>query len=140
MIKISFEKLDSLTKNQAAYYEIHIDTEVLKVGVAKNIIKRLKQHRASRQSGLKQKNGGAWDNPSNVRSKSSILTKHLYYDQTISDCDLTKESERRLFLENRCTVYVLYTDSREEAKILEKKREASNDIRYCKQVKVRKKD
>ena len=60
---------------QPGIYEIHtIDGEILKVGIAGNLRKRLTQHCASR--GLRFDNGKSAEDPHQVRSKSSILAKH----------------------------------------------------------------
>lgn len=123
-------------------YEIHTTTGIpLKVGISKNLRKRLIQHRASRQSGLRLKPGGTWENPRDVESKNSVLAHHLYYDAQISpSVDLTSESGRRYFLENFCVVFIELTDSLDAARTLEKSRERSGIFRYVGPVMNRSRD
>jgi hypothetical protein len=117
-------------------YEIHTTTGIpLKVGVSKNMRQRLIQHRDSRQSGLKLKPGGSWENPQRVKSTKTVLTQHLYYDAQISpNFDLTSESGRCDFLEKCCVIVVELTDSLDAAKTLEKSRELSGAFRYVGRV------
>lgn len=76
-------------------YEIHgRNGMALKVGIASNLRRRLQNHRASRDSGLRLKAGGSWNNPDDVESHSSILAKHLYYDSTITTAYDLKNGSR----------------------------------------------
>ncbi len=105
--------------------------EALKVGVGKNLLQRLKDHKASRQSGLKLKPNGDWNNPSDVDSKKSILAKSLYFDASIAEnYDLTSEAGRRGFLKEQCYLVFEVTTSREEAEEREKIRELDGRSRY----------
>lgn len=123
-------------------YEIHTITGIpLKVGISKNLCKRLIQHRASRQSGLKLKPGGTWADPRDVESKKSVLAQHLYFDAQISSSvDLTSEAGRREFLENFCVIVIELTDSLDAARALEKSRELSGIFRYVGPVMERSRD
>jgi hypothetical protein len=123
-------------------YEIHTTTGIpLKVGISTNLRERLIQHRASRQSGLKLKAGGTWDNPADVKSKNSVLAHHLYYDAQIAPSfELTSESGRRDFLETCCVIVIELTDSLDAARTLEKSRELSGVFRYVGPVMIRPKD
>jgi hypothetical protein len=120
-------------------YEILTDSGVaLKVGIAANLRRRLLQHRASRQSCLKLKPGGKWNNPSDVVSKASILAKHLYYDGSIAvEYDLSTEDGRQTFLRERCYILFQFTRTRAEARELEKRRETNGQYRYLKAVRKR---
>lgn len=123
-------------------YEIHTITGApLKVGISKSLRKRLLQHRASRQSGLKLKPGGTRENPRDVESKNSVLAHHLYYDAQISpSIQLKSESGRRDFLENFCLIVIELTDSFDAARTLEKSRELSGIFRYVGPVMKRSRD
>ncbi len=125
-------------------YEIWTDCGIsLKVGISKDIRKRLLQHRASRQSGLKLKpNFEEADriNPNNVQSKSSILAKHLYYDQTLAKkykLDFKKENDRRKFLLENCYIIFEITETRENAREIERKCERNEQFRYIGRVIIR---
>lgn len=110
----------------------------LKVGISIDIKKRLLRHRESKQSRLKLKPHGLWANPDDVRSKQSVLAKHLYYDTAIArDCDLTTEAGRRNFLNESCFVVIEYK-AHSVAKTLERERESSGKFRYVGKVKIRK--
>ena len=126
-------------RGQPGIYEIHTTSGLkLKVGVSGDLHRRLCQHRASRQSGLHLPPGGDWSNPNDVRSKQSIMTKHLYYDGAIApDYDLKSEAGRCEFLEDRCVVTIEPTASRADAVILERQQEATGEYRYVGEVIVR---
>jgi hypothetical protein len=137
--KISLTEIESVVPAAAGIYEIHTLTGIpLKVGIGKNLRKRLLQHRASRQSALKLKAGGQRRNPSDVRSKGSILAKHLYYDTSLAaEYDLTSEAGRRLFLKERCYFIFEQTTSGAEARKLEEIRERQVRFRYIGNVSKR---
>jgi len=124
---------------QAGLYEIFTLSGIgLKVGIAIDLLVRLKDHRASRESGLKLKPGGSWNNPSDVKSKKSVLAKHLYFDGAItSTYDLRTEGGRQAFLKEECKIIVVRTATKAEAKLIEKRRETSGDFRYVGEVVVR---
>ena len=126
-------------RGQPGIYEIHTTSGVkLKVDVSKDLLKRLHQHGTSRQSALHLLPGGDWSNPNDVRSKQSILTKHLYYDEAITpDYDLKSEAGRCEFLENCCVVTIEPTVSRADAVILERQQEVTGEYRYVGEVIVR---
>jgi hypothetical protein len=124
-------------EQEPGVYEIHTDTGLaLKVGIGKNLRKRLLQHRASLQSCLKLKQGGKWTNPNDVQSKGSILAKHLYYDLSLTnDYDLKTEAGRRAFLHERCYIVLIkITKTKDEARSIEKQleKDGKNKYRYVK--------
>ena len=111
------------------------DDIAVKVGIAGDLRERLRHHRASRQSGLVLKPGGDWSDPATVVSKKSILAKHLYFDERIApEYDLKSEAGRRRFLEERCIVTVQVTDTREQAREIERSLEADGLFRYGRTV------
>lgn len=113
-------------------YEIWASSRVaLKVGIAANLRQRLKAHAASRQSRLTLRPGGRWTDPRDVRSNKSILAKHLYFDREIThEFDLATESGRRDFLAARCIIRYRTTASRDAARAIEVKLEATGRYRY----------
>lgn len=113
-------------------YEIWAGPRVpLKVGIAANLRKRLVAHSASRQSGLRLRPGGRWSEPADVRSNKSILAKHLLFDREIThEFDLSTESGRRNFLATRCFIRYRTTVSRDAAREIEVKLEATGRYRY----------
>lgn len=135
-----FSEVDqAIPKGQPGLYEIWTLSGVpLKVGIAGDLRKRLRNHRASRQNRLRLKNGGSWSRPEDVESKQSILAKHLYFDRALTHgYDLTCEAGRRAFLDDCCEVRILATISRDEARELEKQLEASGLFRYTGRVRTR---
>lgn len=104
---------------------------MLKVGIATDLKQRLRDHGQSRQSGLKTIDTSQAMEPHNVRSKKSILAKHLWFDKTITKkYDLTTEFGRQEFLENECYIIVKSTSTREEARALEMIFENTGKYRY----------
>jgi hypothetical protein len=130
--KTRFSEIERDVPAQAGIYEIHTFTGIpLKVGIGGDLRKRLLQHRASKQSALRLKAGGQRCNPSDVRSKESILAKHLYYDTSlVADYDLRSEAGRRMFLKEKCYFIFELTANRAEARELEKLREDRSQFRY----------
>lgn len=130
--RLRFDKLEGNVPTEPGIYEIHmLSGEALKVGIGKDLLQRLKDHRASRQSGLKLKPQGSWSNPSDVQSKKSILAKHLYFDSVlVKNYNLTSEAGRRSFLQEQCYIVFKVTSSVHEAKDLERVRECSGQFRY----------
>lgn len=116
----------------AGIYEIHTRDGVrLKVGIAGDLRKRLRIHRASRQSGLRLCAGGDWANPLHVVSKSSILAKHLFFDSSLTTMyDLRTEEGRRKFLLEQCAFTFEILRTRAEAAVIEAERERSGAFRY----------
>ena len=137
--KVSFGEMEGKVPPDAGIYEIHTLTGIpLKVGISGNLRKRLMQHRASRQSGLKLREGGQRSDPKDVDSKASILAKHLYYDTTlVAEFDLTSETERRRFLREHCYFAFEQTANKAEARKLEGVRERELPFRYIGHVKRR---
>jgi hypothetical protein len=136
--RIRFREIENI-EEKPGIYEIYTDSGVaLKVGIATRLRKRLLQHRASRQSCLKLKPGGQWNNPNDVMSKGSILAKHLYYDGSITtEYDLSAETGRRAFLCERCYIVFEITRTKLEARELERDRESDGRYRYLKMVQKR---
>lgn len=138
--RISFDKISESISNSPGIYEIWTKSGIgLKVGISLNILKRLKDHAASRASGLKKKPTSDNKNlkPNDFISKKSILAKHLYFDKTIVSrsasqkvYDLTSENGRRDFLRDCCYVIFEQTTSTAEAREKEKEREESGIFRY----------
>ncbi len=129
---IKFDDIETKALANPGIYEIYTNSGIpLKVGSAKNIKKRLLQHMTSRQSALKLKPGGSWNNPNDVKSKQSILAKHMYYDKSITDnFNLKLESGRRAFLTTECYIMLKYTNSKAAAEQLEIIRERKRKWRY----------
>lgn len=129
----------AIPKGQPGLYEIWTLSGVpLKVGIAEDLRQRLGDHRASRQTRLQLKSGGSWSRPEDVVSKRSILAKHLHFDRELApDYDLACEEGRRGFLEDCCEVRIHPTSNREEARELEKQREATGLFRYTGRVRAR---
>ena len=119
-------------REKPGIYEIHTDTGIaLKVGIGSHLRERLLQHRASRDSALKLKEGGTRENPNDVESKGSILAKHLYYDESITrSFDMKTQAGCRAFLEQLCYIVFDVTDSLSAADEEEKRRERSGSFRY----------
>jgi hypothetical protein len=137
--RVEFEQIASDVPESSGIYEIHTHCGTpLKVGIAKNLKRRLASHFVSRQSGLKAKVRGtsSWSCPSEVVSKASILAKHLYFDRAISSaCSLLTEDGRRSFLSSSC--YIEFEPlPLELAKKQERVREQSGTFRYFGRVRV----
>lgn len=120
-------------------YLIHMrDGTPLKVGIGVDVRKRLMQHRRSPDSGLRLKSGGDRAIPDDVVCKRSILGKHLYYDEAIApDYDLKTQAGRQQFLQDNCVVTVFLTDTKSDAREIERHYEASGAFRYVGRVHVR---
>jgi hypothetical protein len=136
----SFDTIDTRSDTDGpGIYQIWTKSgKALKVGIAKNLRKRLRKHFVSRDSGMKLKAGGNAYNPDDWVSKASILAKHLYFDRNlITECDLTTEEGRRRFLQDECKITYLSTCSREDARQMEGVLEKTGCFRYLGKVKVR---
>jgi len=135
--KIRFSEIESeVPEDQPGIYEIHTDAGIaLKVGIGSKLRKRLLQHRASRDSALELKQGGSHDDPRDVRSKGSILAKHLYYDKSVSpNYDLETQAGRQMFLEQSCHIIFELTESLADASEEERCRERDGCFRYVGRV------
>ena len=137
---IRFGDIEARVPRKAGIYEIHTDSGIgLKVGIGGEIRKRLLQHRNSKQKCLELIVGGDRSNPSHVKSKQSILAKHIYYDREItSDYDLTSEAGRSRFLCDCCYIKFKVSASKADAKRLERVSEATGLFRYVGPVVIRK--
>jgi len=137
--KIRFGEIESLPPAKSGIYEIHTDEGIpLKIGIGKDIRKRLLQHRASKQQRLRLKVRGNRENPNDVESKQSILAKHLYYDRSIAtNYDLTTEEGRQAFLLDKCHIVFEITSTRAYAQELELALEHPKNFRYVGRVLIR---
>ena len=137
---IKFDDIETHVRSLPGVYEIHTRSGIaLKVGIAREVRDRLKKHRASRQSGLRSVTVALVDAkvPCDVVSKSSILAKHLFFDEAIAPrYNLKTEAGRRAFLEAECYIRVEYCATRDEARRIESGRERSGGFRYCRAVNV----
>ena len=129
---IKFNEIETEVSSAAGFYEIYTNSGLpLKVGIGQNIRKRLKDHRASRQKSLRLDPGGNRDNPNDVKSKQSILAKHMYYDESItSEYDLKTEEGRRAFLDLECYILFEYTNTLDDARQFEALKERVVPWRY----------
>lgn len=131
-MKIKFSQINEVVGKVPGLYEIYTNSGIaLKVGIARDLRKRLTDHWNSRQSRLKIKDILKPIAPNNMTSKQSVLAKHLYFDSKItSKYDLTTEFGRQNFLNNECYIIVKTMITREEARELEKDLEKSGNYRY----------
>ncbi|MGY3323879.1 hypothetical protein [Pseudomonas fluorescens] len=128
---IRFSEIEAAVPTAPGLYEIVTDQgELLKVGISVNLRKRLIQHRQSRQSRLKLKDGGKWSNPSDVVSKQSILAKHLFFSGQVPGYDLQTEAGRQCYLEEKCHILITPTTTRDEARAIERVKEKSGAYRF----------
>jgi hypothetical protein len=131
MTKVRFSEIEAVVPDKPGLYEIYtLDGKALKVGIGTNLRRRLIQHRKSRQSRLALKAGGNWENPSDVVSKQSVLAKHLFFSAPVEGYDLKTEVGRQAFLDECCYVLFLVTSNREEARAIERVKEASGAFSY----------
>jgi hypothetical protein len=131
--RIRFAEIENkVPTGRSGIYEIFMDGGIpLKVGIAANVRERLLQHRASNDSGLKLKPGGSRGNPRDLESKKSILAKHLFYDESLTqEFDLKTEKGRRAFLDARCYIVFRITDTKDDARQIERTRERDGSYRY----------
>lgn len=123
-------------QERAGVYEVRFGRISLKVGIAGNLWKRLNQHRKSR--GLKGPLSKPWKDPSQVRSKSSILAKHLYFDSALApQTNLRDEATRQKFISTRCKVRWQIHPSRKSAREKEIELELKRQYRYQGRVRRR---
>lgn len=126
-----FEEAVTAAPRSPGFYEIKTDRELLKIGIATDLRRRLRQHARSKQSRLKSRLPEPWVEPSQVTSKGSILAKHLYFDHSLTrGYNLRIEKERLAFLREQCWVCFTPTRTREAARQFEMKAEASGSYRY----------
>jgi hypothetical protein len=138
MKQTSFATLETVPEGPGLYDIRTKAGEYLKIGIAGNLRKRLSNHARSRQGCLKLRAGGSWTVPDDVRSKQSILAKHLYFDRSVTKSyDLTTEAGRREFLVNECIVGYESHPSRELARRKEEQFEAKNIYRYQGRTRIR---
>src|SRR5688572_10956173 len=135
MMKIRFSEIKSVPASPGKY-EIHYELDKeenipLKVGIGVNLRKRLLNHKASRQTGLRLKPNGIWENPDDVISKSSIMAKHFFYDETIiKDYNLKEQPGRQQFLMDNCFIVFEQTETIDKARELERIAEENGLFRY----------
>lgn len=132
---VPFTNIESIPEATGAYQIWTEEGVPLKVGVALNLRKRLRQHRTSRQ--LKYV-GGDPSLPAAWRSKSSILAKHLYFDRSRDTAyDLSTQQGRQRYLDEKCVITYIITSSRNEARLIEMELEITGRFAYCGEVQVR---
>lgn len=132
-----FEQLDEISSDSGLYQIFTFEGVPLKVGIAKNLRKRLKQHFQSKQSRLKVMTEGEVSEPSHLQSKQSILAKHLYFDTALTKAfNLKSEQGRHDFLKQETYLLITVTSNIEEARRLEKIAESSDMWRYKGRVKI----
>jgi len=113
---LRFDEIPASARGCPGLYEIWYGRVRLKVGIAGDLAKRLRQHANSLQRRLKGPRHVPWTDSSVVLSKSSILAKHLYFDRSIEpQLDLRTEEGRRSFLA-KCHVRLEYLPTREDAR------------------------
>jgi hypothetical protein len=126
-------------RNGPGIYEIWTDSGIrLKVGISKNLRKRLKQHAASRDSGLKGLDSNPTE-PAHITSKASILAKHLYFDRDLAETSgyhLSTEMGRNKYLAEKCYIKFLVTRTLDDARELERPLEKSGEFRYARKVRI----
>jgi hypothetical protein len=135
--RIRFDEIEAKVPGLVpGIYEIHtVDGLPLKVGISGNLRKRLLQHRASLQRGLQFNIAEEIAGPEDITSKRSILAKHLYCDSSLtSEFDLKTEAGRSAFLVKKCYITFSITETREEARRLERQRELEGRFRYTGKV------
>lgn len=137
--RISFTEIAEKVREEPGIYEIWTESgNRLKVGISKNLRKRLKQHAASRDSGLKGLDSNPTE-PAHITSKASILAKHLYFDRALDEArgyNLRSGKERKNFLAEKCYIKFLVTKTRDEARRLEIEMEKSGEFRYTREVRI----
>lgn len=143
-MSIDFAEIEDTIADSPGLYRIYTKTRIaLKCGIGENLKRRLRNHRASYQSGLRLKQGGVVDSkakidPNCVRSKKSILAKHLFFDEEIAlNYDLKTQQGRHDFLLNECYIEFEYTETKKEARKLERELESKQEFRYQGLVKIR---
>jgi len=140
VMELEFSQIEQfIERGRRGLYMIYLrDATPLKVGIAGDLRRRLMHHRRSPDSGLRLKPGGDRSRPEDVECKRSILGKHLYYDEEIAPgYDLKTQAGRQAFLRENCTLRVLLTQTRAEARELEKQWEATGQFRYVGLVRIR---
>ncbi len=137
--RIRFDEIKTVAPSESGIYEIHMNSGIaLKIGIGVNLKKRLLNHYCSYQSCLRLKYQGNWNQPNDVKSKGSILAKHLYYDHSLApEYDLTTQQGRRTFLSDQCYIIFETTLTREEARKLELSREKPSAFRYVGDVTIK---
>ncbi len=135
---VPFAEVHSAPDTCGIYEVFTNDGIALKVGIATSLRRRLSAHARSKQSRLRLRVDGRWDNPSDVVSKLSVLAKHLYFDTEIApEYNLTTEDGRQRFLREKCIVRFMVTPTRADARNLERELEATGAYRYCGRVTAR---
>jgi hypothetical protein len=134
---LRFDQCEALPHGSGVY-EIRCGAELLKVGIAGDLHKRLRAHARSAQRRLLSKDTPPWPDPSGVKSSQSILAKHLYFDRSLAPAhDLRVEADRLRFLNEKCQFRYRTTETREEARTIEVELEKSGAYRYVGPVRIR---
>jgi hypothetical protein len=144
--RFSFNELANQVGEKVGVYEIWTKSGIgLKVGIARNLLNRLRKHAASRNSGLKIKDtrktiedGMDGITPTDVTSKSSILAKHLYFDDSLNikyrEYNFKTQEGRSSFLHEQCYVVVREHSTIEDARHEEQQLEKKGTFRYVGRV------
>ena len=137
--RICFTEIATKIQDEPGIYVIWMQSGIpLKVGIARNLRRRLKTHAVSRDSGLKGLEANPM-HPRDLTSKASILAKHLYFDRALtvaSTYDLRTENGRKKFLAEKCYITFQVTKTRDEARELEKQLEKTGAFRYAHAVRT----
>ena len=140
MARINFtgNELNSIPEEPGIYgIYLKSDDTPLKIGIGGIMKKRLKQHMKSKQNALKTNGTSLSDpniQPSDVTSKQSILTKHLFFDNELARMyskDFKTEKGRQAFLVQDCYILYRLVGTREDAVDLERPEENSGLYRYA---------
>lgn len=132
---VLFANIQSIQEATGVYQIWTKEGVPLKVGIASNLRKRLRQHRTSRQPMLV---GDDPSLPAAWRPKSSILAKHLYFDQSLDTAyDLSTQQGRQRYLDEKCVITYCVNGSRDEARRFEIELEKLVRFAYCGEVQVR---
>ncbi|MGB6242802.1 MAG: hypothetical protein WBF69_10025 [Castellaniella sp.] len=128
--RASFVDIEKAIPARPGIYGIYtLDNVPLKVGISVNLRRRLRQHKESKQKYLSLRPNGSWENPADVKSTRSILAKHLYF-WTADGFNLKCETGRQRYLLDNCYILFKTTESREEAREIEKRLEATGGFQF----------
>ena len=75
---LRFSEIPESARGRPGLYEIRYGRVMLKIGIAGDLSRRLRQHGDSLQRRLMGPLSNPWTDPKDVVSKASILAKHLY--------------------------------------------------------------
>ncbi|WP_323016879.1 hypothetical protein [Castellaniella sp.] len=128
--RANFVDIEEVIPTRPGIYGIYtLDNTPLKVGISVNLRRRLRQHKESKQKYLSLRPNGCWENPADVKSTRSILAKHLYF-WAADGFNLKCETDRQRYLLDNCYILFKTTESREEAREIEKRLEATGGFQF----------